>query len=82
MANERYWRKSYDPGLADLDPGLWETTSGEAVKEVYTSLADKTALAYLDTHISYAELDSHANRSDRDNAGKMSERLKSCGSVA
>ena len=62
MENERFWRRSYDRGLTDLNPREWETTMVEAAKDVFIRFPDKTALAYMGTHISYAQLDRCANR--------------------
>ncbi|MEN6472937.1 MAG: AMP-binding protein [Syntrophaceae bacterium] len=62
MDNERFWKKSYDSGLADLEGSAWELSYVEAVKEVFSRFPDKIALAYMGTHISFAELDRYANR--------------------
>jgi long-chain acyl-CoA synthetase len=62
MGNARFWTKSYDPGLTDLDPREWETSYVKAVEDVFTLYPGKTALAYMGTHITFAELDRYANR--------------------
>jgi len=62
MGNERFWRKSYDTGLNDLDDREWEITLVDAVKGSFERFPDKTALAYMGTHVSFADLDRCANR--------------------
>ena len=62
MEKDKFWRKAYDPGLTDIDPREWETSYVEAIKGVFIRFPDKTALAYMGTHITYAELDKYANR--------------------
>ena len=60
--SERFWTKSYDPGLTDLDPSAWETTYVEAVKPIFSKFPDKAALAFLGVEIPYRDLDIYANR--------------------
>ena len=62
MTENRFWKSSYDPGLEDLDPSLWETTYVEATKETFTRYAGKTALAFMGAEISFSDLDRKANR--------------------
>lgn len=62
MRNDRFWRASYDDGLVDLDHREWEMTYVAAVEDVFTLFPDHVALAYMGTHITYAELDRYANR--------------------
>lgn len=59
---EQFWRKSYDPGLEDLDPGVWETNYVDAVRPVFEKFPNKTALAFMGVEISFAELDLYSNR--------------------
>jgi len=60
--NERFWTKSYDPGLADLDQSAWETTYVDAVKPIFSKFPDKAALAFLGVEVSFKDLDIYANR--------------------
>lgn len=62
MGKEQFWRKSYDPGLTDVDPREWETTYVEAIKKTFEKFPSKAALAYMGTHITFAELDRYANQ--------------------
>jgi long-chain acyl-CoA synthetase len=58
----RIWKKSWDEGLADLDPKLWETSLVDAVRPAFGRYADKAALAFMGTEITFADLDRMANR--------------------
>jgi long-chain acyl-CoA synthetase len=62
MDGDGFWEKSYDPGLADLDPAAWESTYPEISRRAFREYPDKTALAFLGVHITYKELDRYANR--------------------
>ncbi|MHB8909482.1 MAG: AMP-binding protein [Syntrophales bacterium] len=62
MEHEQFWRKSYDPGLADLDPAVWETSYVDAVKETFKTYPQQTALAFMGVEITFAELDRCATR--------------------
>jgi len=60
--SERFWTKSYDPDLTDLDPSVWETTYVDAVKPIFSKFPDKAALAFLGVEIPFRDLDLYANR--------------------
>ncbi len=62
MESERFWTKSYDPGITDLDPANWETSYVEAVKPTFKNYPDKAALAFMGVEVTYKELDTYANR--------------------
>ena len=62
MEHERFWRKSYDPGLTDLDPAVWETSYVDAVKETFKTYPQQTALAFMGVEITFAELDRYSTR--------------------
>lgn len=62
MKHEQFWRKSYDQGLTDLDPGEWETSYVDAVRNTFETYPDNTALAFMGVKISFAELDRYTNR--------------------
>jgi long-chain acyl-CoA synthetase len=62
MGENKFWKKSYDPGLEDLDPSAWETTYPEVTREIFTEFREKTAMAFMGTHITYGTLDLYANR--------------------
>lgn len=62
MAKEQFWRKSYDPGITDLDPKLWETSYTDAIKPIFDKFKDKIALAYLGIEITFGDLEKYSNR--------------------
>ncbi|MEW5722933.1 MAG: AMP-binding protein [Thermodesulfobacteriota bacterium] len=62
MAEERIWKKSWDPGLEDLDPSMWETTYVDVIKPTFRNFPDKAALAFLGVEITFGELDEYSNR--------------------
>ena len=62
MARNPFWKKSYPAGMTDLDPREWETTFPEITRKVFRDYPGKTALAFMGTHVTYAQLDRYANR--------------------
>ena len=62
MEHEQFWRKSYDPGLTDLDPAVWETSYVDAVRETFKAYPQQTALAFMGVEITFAELDRYSTR--------------------
>lgn len=57
-----FWKKSWDKGLKDLDPKVWETNYVDAVKPTFEKFPDKIALAFMGVEITFAELDRYANK--------------------
>ena len=62
MKEDRFWKKSYDPGLTDLDPAEWETTVPEICIRAFMDFPNKTALVFMGVQITFAQLDSYANK--------------------
>ncbi|MFA6034026.1 MAG: AMP-binding protein, partial [Myxococcota bacterium] len=62
MNSDQFWRKSYDPGMADVDPSDYEISIIDACREAFARFPKKTALAYMGTHISFAELDRYSGQ--------------------
>jgi len=62
MKNKQVWKKSYDPGMEDLDPREWERTVPGICQRSFQSFPEKTALAFMGVHISFAQLDRYANK--------------------
>jgi long-chain acyl-CoA synthetase len=58
----RFWTKSYDPGITDLDPAQWETNYIEIVQPVFKKFPDKAAFVFMGVEVTFAELDRYANR--------------------
>lgn len=62
MKAERFWKRHWDEGLADLDPARFETTYTDLVRPIFRKFHEKPACAYFGRHVSYAELDRASNR--------------------
>jgi long-chain acyl-CoA synthetase len=59
---KQIWKKSWDKGLEDLDPKLWEMSYVDAIKTTFEQFPDKIALIYMGTEITFRELDLLSNR--------------------
>jgi len=59
---DKFWEKSYDHGVEDLNPALWETTYVEMIRPAFEQFPNKTALAYMGTEVTFDDLDHYANR--------------------
>jgi long-chain acyl-CoA synthetase len=59
---EQIWKKSWDKGLADLNPKMWETNLLDAFGPTFENFPEKTALAFMGTEISFRKLNRMANR--------------------
>ena len=62
MTQEPFWKKSYDPGIEDLDPAKWEKTYVEAVEPIFEKFPNKTAFAFMGVEVTFEELGRYANR--------------------
>jgi long-chain acyl-CoA synthetase len=62
MGKEQFWRKSYDPGLQDLDPKRWETSYVDVIKPAFEKFPNKTAFSFFGVEVTFAQLDIYANR--------------------
>lgn len=58
----KFWKKSYDAGLEDIDPKMWETTYTDAVKCVFEAYSGKNVFTFMGVEVTFAELDKYANR--------------------
>ncbi|MBN1881620.1 MAG: AMP-binding protein [Deltaproteobacteria bacterium] len=59
---QKFWKKSWDKGLDDLDPALWEMSFIDAIRPTFEQFPEKPALIYMGTVITFGELDVLANR--------------------
>jgi long-chain acyl-CoA synthetase len=59
---EQIWKKSWDKGLADLDPKEWETSLIDAFRPTFDKFPNKAALAFMGTEITFKEVDALSNR--------------------
>ncbi len=62
MAEEKFWKKSWDEGLADLNPEMWETSYVDATRQTFREFPDKAAFTFMGVEVTFAELDAYANR--------------------
>ena len=60
--SERFWKKSWDEGLEDLDPAIFEKTLPEAFQDIFQNFPDKIALVFQGLEISYADIDKYSNQ--------------------
>ena len=58
----KFWTKSYDEGITDLDPSLWETTLTQAFRPTLDNFADKLALEYMGVEVTFGDLDLYSNK--------------------
>jgi long-chain acyl-CoA synthetase len=62
MYAQRFWKKSWDEGLDDLDPAEFETTYVDMIKRAFKEVPEKTALAFLGVEMAFGEVDQYANQ--------------------
>jgi len=62
MEEERFWTKSWDEGVKDLDPQEFEISYVEAVKPIFKEFPNKEAFGFLGVEVTYGELDRYASR--------------------
>ncbi|MBN1881195.1 MAG: AMP-binding protein [Deltaproteobacteria bacterium] len=62
MAEKQFWRKSYDPGIDDIDPKTWEISYVDAIRPTFKQFPQKAAMAFMGVEITFAELEAYANR--------------------
>jgi long-chain acyl-CoA synthetase len=59
---DRFWRKNWDEGLADLDPSLWNTSFTDAVRNIFENFPDKMALSFQGLEITFGQIDKSSNQ--------------------
>ncbi len=62
MAKKQFWRDSWDKGMKDLDPKLWETSYVDAIRPTFKNFPDKAAFGFMGVEVTFSELDVYANR--------------------
>jgi len=62
MTEPKFWKKSWDPGLDDLDPKSWEISYADAIRPTLEKYADTPAMSFMEIEISFRDLDRYANR--------------------
>jgi len=59
---DKFWEKSYDQGVRDLNPAQWETTYLELIRPAFEQFPNKAAMAYMGTEVTFDDLDLYSNR--------------------
>ncbi len=59
---DRFWMKSWDEGMTDLDPSEFETSYVEMIRPVFEEMPDKTGFGYLGVDVTFGELDRYSNQ--------------------
>ena len=59
---ERFWKKSWDEGMADLDPSEFETNYVDMIRRSFQEMPNKAAFAYLGVEVTFGELDRYSNQ--------------------
>jgi len=59
---DKFWERSYDPGVEDIAPSQWETTCVEMVRPAFEQFPHKIAVAYKGTEVTFDDLDHYSNR--------------------
>ena len=62
MYNERFWKKSWDPEMADLNPELWDKTFIEAIRPTLEDFSDKIAFVFFGVELTFGEIDKYSNQ--------------------
>ncbi|MHA1257370.1 MAG: hypothetical protein ACTSPS_17405, partial [Promethearchaeota archaeon] len=55
--SEKIWKKSWDPGLKDLDPKLWDMSILEALKDTFENYSEKMAFSFTGMETNFGEID-------------------------
>jgi long-chain acyl-CoA synthetase len=61
MVNDRFWTKSYDSHVVDLNPDVWEISLAKAIQPTFDELPDKMALEYLGIELTFGDLAMYSN---------------------
>jgi long-chain acyl-CoA synthetase len=62
MSTDRFWMKSWDAGLADVDPREWETSYVDVVRSAFADYRDVPAFCFMGVEVTFRELDMYSNR--------------------
>jgi long-chain acyl-CoA synthetase len=58
----QFWKKSYDEGITDLDPSLWDTTLTKAIRPTFEDFGGNLALVYMGVEVTFSDLDHYSNK--------------------
>jgi long-chain acyl-CoA synthetase len=59
--SSKFWKKSYDPGIKDLNPKDFEFSYIDVMRRAFDELPDSLAMTFYGTEITYGELDKLSN---------------------
>ena len=59
---DKFWKKSWDDYVKDLDPNEFNTTYPEAIRRTMEEFPDKMAFDYLGVTLTYRDLDEASNQ--------------------
>ncbi|MFX1236584.1 MAG: AMP-binding protein [Promethearchaeota archaeon] len=64
LYDDRFWKKSWDKGLKDIDPKEWESLGSlsKAIQDSFENFPDKIASYYMGTEITFKQLDEYSNQ--------------------
>lgn len=57
----RFWTKSYDEGMKDLDPAVWEISFAQALRRTFEEIPEKMGISFLGVELTFGELDRYSN---------------------
>ena len=62
--SEKFWKKSWDEGLDDLDPSEWEKLGSlpQAFKKTFDNYPDKVAISYFGVNLTFRDIDIYSNQ--------------------
>ena len=60
--SEKIWKKSWDPGLKDLDPEVFDTSIVEAFKDTFENYADSLAFSFMGLEINFGVVETRSNQ--------------------
>lgn len=60
--SDKFWKASWDSGVNDVDPKLFDTTIHESLKSIFTKYSDKMAISFQGNEIPFGEIDKRSNQ--------------------
>jgi len=62
--SSRFWKKSWDSDMDDLDPKEWESVGhfSQALRRTFDNYPNKAALSSLGVEVTFGELDTYSNQ--------------------
>ena len=61
MVQDRFWTKSYDSHVKDINPDEWNIALTQAIQETVDSLPNKMAVEFKGVELTYGEIDRYSN---------------------